>query len=95
MVGLEDTLWLKIPPDLKERARYRLRMQCPFASVVANGTSIGVHADPAAWTDVLVALRAAGITVDDFRPEAPSLNELLERVLRTHARPRSTTERER
>lgn len=84
-VGLEDTLWIKIPVALKERALYSLRMRCPFASTISNGAAIGVRADPRAWTDVLLAIRAAGIAVDDLRPEAQSLNGLLERILSTGA----------
>jgi hypothetical protein len=49
--------------------------------VRANGAALGVRADHAARADVLVALRDAGIPVDDFWTETPSLNQLLEGVL--------------
>lgn len=75
------TLWLKVPPSLREQAQMQLEADARLSTVRANGAALGVRADHAARADVLVALRDAGIPVDDFWTETPTLNQLLEGVL--------------
>jgi hypothetical protein len=75
------TLWLKVPPSLRERAQRQLEADARLSTVRANGAALGVRVEHAARADVLVALRDAGIPVEDFWTETPSLNQLLEGVL--------------
>lgn len=80
-VGAVETLWVKVPPDDRPAAQAMLQARLAAHSVRSNGRALGVHVEHAARADVLVELRRAGFTVEDFWTEAPSLHDLLEGVL--------------
>jgi len=79
-VGDAVTLWVKVPTDVRERARQHLE-SLALPAVLSNGSAIGVRVDHAARADVLVELRQRAIPVEDFWTEVPSLQDLLENVL--------------
>ena len=64
------TLWVKVPPGLRDEATRLLQQSVQLDSVRANGASLGVHVEHTARADVLVALRQGGIPVVDFWTEA-------------------------
>lgn len=80
-VGAAVTLWVRVPLEVRDGARDRLQSRYRVPSVVANGTAIGVRVEHGAGADVLVDLRQAGIPVEAFWTENPSLQELLEGIL--------------
>jgi ABC-type multidrug transport system ATPase subunit len=80
-IRAEGTLWLKIPPQQRDRARTHLESNRRVAGLLQNGTALGVRVQHAARVDLLFALRDAGIEVQDFWTEAPSMQDLLEQLL--------------
>jgi ABC-type multidrug transport system ATPase subunit len=75
------TLWIKVPPAMRDRARQQLQTTIELSTVLANGTALGVQAEHTARVDVLLELKRARIPVEDFWTETPSLHQLLEGVL--------------
>lgn len=80
-VRAEGTLWLRVPVEQRELARRHLEASPHVAGVLKNGKAIGVQVQHAARAAVLFSLRGAGVAVDDFWTEAPSMEELLEQLL--------------
>ncbi len=83
-VGATVTLWLRVPPNVRDEARDRLRTRYQLPSTAANGAAFGVCVVRGGGADVLVDLRKAGIPVEEFWTESPSLQDLLEGVLSPH-----------
>ncbi len=84
--GASSTLWIR-PADVGlEEVATRLSDDPRVSNVRRNGTRIGLEATAGALPDVLADLRAAGIGVADFETETPSLEHLLDRVLRKEDR---------
>lgn len=86
-IGAEATLWVRVPAGQQADADERLRSQFGPAALRENGSAIGVRGEPGALAEVLHQLRAAGLTIEEFWTEAPSLHELLEGALRTRLEP--------
>lgn len=80
-VGAVETLWVKVPANDRDAAQALLHARLATPGVRSNGRALGVHVEHTARADVLVELRSAGFTVEDFWTEAPSLHDLLEGVL--------------
>ncbi|MFQ5703346.1 MAG: ABC transporter ATP-binding protein [Gemmatimonadales bacterium] len=83
--GLDDrrTLWIKVPPDLREMARRQLSETGDAPHILATATAIGVRVGRSQMSDVLGYLRDAAIPVMDFWIEAPGLTEVMEKLLQT------------
>lgn len=79
--GVAATLWVTLPADARDAAERRLRDRSDPADVIRNGTAIGIAVDPRARADLLVDLRQAGLPIEDFWTETPSLHELLDGLL--------------
>lgn len=80
-VRAEGTLWLRVPAQQRELARRHLEASPHVAGVLRNGKAIGVQVEHAARAAVVFDLQRAGVAVDDFWTEAPSMEELLEQLL--------------
>jgi ABC-type multidrug transport system ATPase subunit len=80
-IGAEATLWVRVTPAQRASADERLRSQFGADAVRANGTAVGIRGDAAVLGEVLHELRRAGISIEEFWTEAPSLHELLEGAL--------------
>jgi ABC-2 type transport system ATP-binding protein len=76
-VGAVETLWVRVPAEARDAARLRVEAHVHLPSFVSNGSALGVRVAHHARADVLAALRAADIPVDDFWTESPTLGDLL------------------
>ncbi len=85
-VGAVDTVWVKVPPDRRAAADSRLRSMFGLPTVLTNGAALGVQVKHAQRVEILAALHGAGIEIDDFWTESPSLHDLLEVVIQAHDR---------
>ena len=85
-VGAAQTLWVKLPVGDRDPARRHLQERCRLTALRANGAALGVKVEHDARADILVELRAAGFTVEDFWTETPSLNDLLESAMAPRGR---------
>jgi ABC-type multidrug transport system ATPase subunit len=81
-VGAAQTLWVKLPTGHRDAARRYLEERCRLTALRGNGAALGVKVEHHARADVLVELRGAGFTVEDFWTETPSLHDLLENAMR-------------
>lgn len=86
-VGAAQTLWVRLPADDRDAARRYLLERCRLTALRANGAALGVKVEHHARADVLVGLRGAGFTVEDFWTESPSLHDLLESAMGRPERP--------
>jgi ABC-type multidrug transport system ATPase subunit len=77
-VGAALTLWVEVPEEHRDDARAHLHDHYELPSVISNGHALGVRVPRGRRADVVVALRDAGIPVQDFWTEAPPLDQLLE-----------------
>jgi ABC-type multidrug transport system ATPase subunit len=80
-LGALSVLWIKVPADRRSHAEAWLHSRRQLPPVLANGTAVGVRVDQTARIGILVGLREAGIPVEDFWVDSPSLHEILEHVL--------------
>jgi ABC-type multidrug transport system ATPase subunit len=79
--GSSVVLWIRVGEGERERARRELAGRWQGATVLANGSHLGLRVERESRADVLVALREAELSVEDFWTETPSLHELMERLL--------------
>lgn len=77
-VGAALTLWVEVPEERRAQARVHLQDRYALPSITSNGHALGVRVPREARADVVVALRDAGIPVQDFWTETPPLDQLLE-----------------
>ncbi|UCF19951.1 MAG: ABC transporter ATP-binding protein [Gemmatimonadota bacterium] len=79
--GASVILWVKVGAGERERAHQELARHWQGATVLANGSQLGLKVERGRRADVLVALREAELSVEDFWTETPSLHDLMERLL--------------
>jgi ABC-type multidrug transport system ATPase subunit len=79
--GPESLFWIRVPATQREDARHRLESLEGRVSVLRNGHALGIPLPREARADVLSRLTSGGIRVDDFWSDAPSLPDVLDRVL--------------
>ncbi|MDH3497430.1 MAG: ABC transporter ATP-binding protein [Gemmatimonadota bacterium] len=79
--GAAETLWVRVPPAMRDAARARVESVVHTPAFVSNGTAFGVRVAHDARADVLATLREADIRVEDFWTESPSLGSLLSGAL--------------
>ncbi len=80
-VGAEVTLWIRVPHERRDHACSLLQNQWHTSTVHANGSALGIQVDRSSRPDVLMVLHRNEIPVEDFWTEAPSLNDLMERLI--------------
>jgi ABC-type multidrug transport system ATPase subunit len=86
-VGANITLWIKVRGDDRDAVSRRLRARHGLATVLDNGSALGVRVKRSIRADVLAELREMNVPVEDFWTESPSLHDLMERILGTVALP--------
>ncbi len=79
--GSDATLWMQLAPGARSDAEDRIRARFRAPVLLRNGAAIGVRVERQARADVLVELRQAGLHIEDFWTEVPSLNDLLDALL--------------
>lgn len=80
-VGADVTLWIRVPPERRDSACDLLQRQWQTSTVQANGAALGIQVDRGSRPEVLMVLQKNEIPVEDFWTEAPSLNNLMERLI--------------
>jgi ABC-type multidrug transport system ATPase subunit len=80
-VGSNVVLWMRVANGERENAREVLARRWGAATLRANGTHLGLRLERHSRADALWALREANLAVEDFWTEAPSLHDLMERLL--------------
>jgi ABC-type multidrug transport system ATPase subunit len=79
--GPESMLWIRVPATQREDARHRLEALEGRVPITRNGHALGIPVPREARAEVLTHLTTGGIRVDDFWTDAPSLPDVLDRVL--------------
>lgn len=75
--GAEGRLWIRTTAGHRDQVRAELADRVGHGAVVANGTRVGVRVPAEVRADEICRLRAAGIPVEDFWVETPSLEEIV------------------
>lgn len=75
--GGERWLWVETTRDRREEVRDRFLRQAGREAVLANGARVGVRLPAVDRAAELCRLQSAGIPIDDFWIETPSLEEIV------------------